>query len=677
MPKLLIPHVSRRLGAAVAAIAAATTAVVALAGPVATAAPTAARGMSPSALRTRAAMSADALVSARPAGLHAGPADGFVRQPVLSSRGWQYVPYKRTYRGLPVVGGDFVVVIDPAGRVSSTSVAQRVAIKNVGTRPRLSRAAAGHIASRQLRATATIEGTRLVVYAAGARPRLAWEATVAGTGAHGYSILTVDVDAATGAVLRSREDVMDDDGHSALNGSVVQVDSVQITPVDANGNPVGGPAIFVLGVPAGGLSCDPSTVKRVDPQPLVWGDGDPTDPETACVDAVYATETEWSMLRNWAGGSGVNGGGFHISTDSSLIDNSYYVPSSVVSEPEVHIGRTPAGVWLSAIDIVAHENGHGIDDFTPGGISGNGTTEFIADAFGTATEWFANEQAPYDTPDFIEGDNPVVNLPASLFRHLYDPQLDGGQNCYDGTTATIEPHLAAGVGDHWFYLLSEGTNPTDGQPVSPTCNNTVFGGIGIRSAIQILYNAMLMKTSNSSYPAYRTWTLTAARNLFPGNCDVIAKVKAAWDAVGVPAQPGEPSVCVPGVTGLSQSDAMSAITSAGLALGNVSQQASLSPVGSVVAQNPSATTIEPLGFPVDITVSLGGVLVPNVLSDSAAEAESILSSAGLSFSVSSSKQCIDPGAVLNQNPRGGAVALRGSTVHLTVDSGTLKTCIIK
>jgi hypothetical protein len=34
--------------------------------------------------------------------------------------------------------------------------------------------------------------------------------------------------------------------------------------------------------------------------------------------------------------------------------------------------------------------------------------------------------------------------------------------------------------------------------------------------MQILYGAMLMKNSSSSYLSYRTWTLTAARNLFPG-----------------------------------------------------------------------------------------------------------------------------------------------------------------
>jgi hypothetical protein len=45
--------------------------------------------------------------------------------------------------------------------------------------------------------------------------------------------------------------------------------------------------------------------------------------------------------------------------------------------------------------------------------------------------------------------------------------------------------------------------------------------------------------------------------------------------------------------------------------------------------------------------------------------------------VSFSKQCINPGAVLSQSPRGGAVVLPGSSAHITVDSGTLKTCVIK
>ena len=43
---------------------------------------------------------------------------------VLTSLGLHYVPYERTYRGIPVVGGDFVVQTDDSGRVLATSVAQ-------------------------------------------------------------------------------------------------------------------------------------------------------------------------------------------------------------------------------------------------------------------------------------------------------------------------------------------------------------------------------------------------------------------------------------------------------------------------------------------------------------------------------------------------------------------------
>ena len=70
-------------------------------------------------------------------------------------------------------------------------------------------------------------------------------------------------------------------------------------------------------------------------------------------------------------------------------------------------------------------------------------------------------------------------------------------------------------------------------------------GVGIQTAIRILYTAMLMKTSNSSYPAYRLWTLRAAANLYGCYSVVFSKVRAAKDAVSVPVQPGKPPYCGP------------------------------------------------------------------------------------------------------------------------------------
>jgi hypothetical protein len=67
-------------------------------------------------------------------------------------------------------------------------------------------------------------------------------------------------------------------------------------------------------------------------------------------------------------------------------------------------------------------------------------------------------------------------------------------------------------------------------------------GVGIRNAITVMYNAMLMKTTASSYQRYRVWTLQSAKNLDP-TCAIFNTVKAAWNAVSVPAQSGE-ATCV-------------------------------------------------------------------------------------------------------------------------------------
>ena len=196
----------------------------------------------------------------------------------------------------------------------------------------------------------------------------------------------------------------------------------------------------------------------------------------------------------------MDGSGGWVPIRVGLADvNAYY------DGTQVQVGHTQStGEWIGEIDVVAHEFGHGVDDHTPGGISNGNTQEFVADTFGAATEWYANN--PTDTPDFTVGER--VNLVGSgPIRYMYNPSLAGDDNCYSSSVPTEEVHAAAGPGNHWFYLLAEGTSPTNGQPTSPTCNSSSVSGVGIQNAEKIMYNAMLMKTSTSSYLKYRTWTL--------------------------------------------------------------------------------------------------------------------------------------------------------------------------
>ena len=166
----------------------------------------------------------------------------------------------------------------------------------------------------------------------------------------------------------------------------------------------------------------------------------------------------------------------------------------------------------------------------------------MGDTFGAATEYFSNN--PNDAPDFLVGEE--INLVGQgPIRNMYNPSLVGDPNCYSSSIPSTEVHAAAGPGNHWFYLVSQGSNPAGG-PASPTCNGSTVTGIGIQTAQKIMYNAMLMKTSSSSYLKYRTWTLTAAKNLTPGSCTNFNTVKAAWDAVSVPAQAADPTCSASG-----------------------------------------------------------------------------------------------------------------------------------
>ena len=506
-------------GLLVATLASSAPAVAAPASP-------AAAPASPAAARTLAAQSAAALVTSRPAALQASPNETFVQGGVVSAGGTHYVPYERTYAGLPVVGGDFVVVVDNAGQVVFNSVALKRPIGNVFTTPTLTQAAAEAVAAKQLRTVSKVEGTQLVVHALDASAHLAWETTVQGVGANGYSRLTVDVDAATGAVLRVQEHVMSGTGTSAWSGP---------NPVALNTTHSG--STFSMRDPAiTNLSCQDAANNSVFSGPDdLWGNGNATSRETGCVDALFGVQTEAKMLTQWLGRNGMDGAGGAWPIRVGLADlNAFY------DGTQVQVGHNSANQWIGSLDVIGHEMGHGIDDHTPGGLSKNGTQEFIADTFGAATEWFANEPAGFDVPDFTVGER--INLTGNgPIRNMFNPSALGHPNCYSASVPTSEVHAAAGPGNHWFYLLAEGTQPSNGQPTSPTCNQSTVVGLGIESAIKILYNAMLMKTSASSYLSYRTWTLQAAKNVFPASCGPFNTVKAAWDAVSVPAQPSDPT----------------------------------------------------------------------------------------------------------------------------------------
>ncbi|MEV4318777.1 M4 family metallopeptidase [Actinocrispum sp. NPDC049592] len=528
-----------------------------------------------------AANAAAALVATQPAALHASADDSFKARPAIKSGNLTYVPYDRTYKGLPVYGGDFVVATNAAGQVVTTSVAQDSTINLASTTPSITAQKAQDVARGQLSKVDSVGSATLITYALGT-PRLAWESTVTGRDADGPSKLSVIVDAATGQVLHTQERILNGDANSAWNGpNPVHIDTTQSG------------STFSLTDPAHPTEkCQDAANNTTFTGPDdSWGNGNATSRETGCADAMFAIQTENKMLSQWLGRNSFdgNGGGWPIRVGLNDL-NAFYDGS------QVQIGHNQQNQWISSLDVVAHEHGHGIDDHTPGGISGSGTQEFVADVFGTSTEWFANEPAQFDGPDFLIGER--INLVGSgPIRNMYNPSALGHKNCYDSSIPSTEVHAAAGPGNHWYYLLAEGTNPTDGQPTSTTCNNTTITGIGVEKALKIFYNAMLIKTTGASYLRYRTWTLTAAKNLFPGSCAEFNTVKAAWDAVSVPAQSGDPT-CTP-------SGGQVTVTNPGNQSSTVGTPVSLT-LQATGGTAPYTWTAS--GLPAGLSISSGGVI---------------------------------------------------------------------
>ncbi|MBO0512811.1 M4 family metallopeptidase, partial [Streptomyces beijiangensis] len=445
-------------------------------------------------------------------------------------KGLYSVAYERSYRGLPVVGGDAVVLADGDGDVRALQSASSRRI-DVATEPSVTAKRAEAVSRAKLHAVDKVLSSRLVVRLRDNRQNLAWETVLSGRTSTAPSKLHVFVDARTGKVIDSYDEVAAGSGTSKWNGP---------NPLTIDTTASGG--TYTLRDPGRtGLSCaDYSSGSVFSKATDSWGTGNPTSKETGCVDLMFAAQKQWDMLGSWLGRNGVNGNGRSFPGKVGLSDlNAYWDGSSVT------IGHNSANEWIAGVDVVAHEYGHAIDTNTPGGTSGqeSGLGESTGDIFGALTEAYINEPSPYDTPDYTVGEK--INLQGQgPIRNMYNPPaVNNDPACYSSAIPGTEVHAAAGPLNHWFYLLAEGTNPGGGKPSSSTCNQTTLTGVGVQSAGKIFYGGMLLKTSSMSYKKYRTATLSSAKSL-DTTCALYSKTKAAWDAISVPAQTGDPT-CTP------------------------------------------------------------------------------------------------------------------------------------
>ncbi|MFF2814635.1 M4 family metallopeptidase [Kitasatospora cineracea] len=492
----------------------------------------------------RAGREADATAKA----LGLGPDERLVPKDVLvDNDGARHVRYDRTYRGLPVVGGDLVVHYAKNGRATSTSWAHEGAIRLAGVTPKLSgqdaSAAAARSAKHVKQAHATDrDGSQLVVWAtAHGAPVLAYRTTVTGTGQAGAaSREAVLVDAGSGAVLDQYELEQGVSG----SGDGVNVGQVTIeTSQDGSGN-----YTLTDASHGGTIVYDSNNSPQSNPAQNAqafsnssdnWGDGTAANRESAAVDASFGLAKTWDFYQNTFNRSGIRNDGrgapAYVHVDNQLL-NAFYDDSCFCmsfGDGSSQNGNTP----LTALDVSGHEMTHGVTAATANlnysGESG-GLNESTSDIMGTMVEFYAND--PSDPGDYYIGEK--LNMGNGYLRRMDNPSLDGSSlSCYSSNAGSVDVHYSSGIGNHFFYLTAEGTSPKtigglphDGAP----CNGDSFGGIGKDKAAAIWYRALTTyMTSTTDYNAARTATLQAAADLYGTNSQERYIVSKAWAAVSL------------------------------------------------------------------------------------------------------------------------------------------------
>ena len=150
-------------------------------------------------------------------------------------------------------------------------------------------------------------------------------------------------------------------------------------------------------------------------------------------------------------------------------------------------------------------------------------------------EFFANN--PNDPGDYLIGEEFDLKNHAGL-RRMDNPAADGqSANCWSSGVGNLDVHYSSGVGNHFFYLLAEGSGAKTINGVahnSPTCNGSTVTGIGRDAAQKIWFRALTVyMTSGTTYAQARTATLNAARDLYGAGSANYNAVAAAWSAVSV------------------------------------------------------------------------------------------------------------------------------------------------
>lgn len=480
----------------------------------------------------------------------AADGDAFIARSVnVDADGTEHVRFDRTYRGMPVIGGDFVLH-SRNGQVKGANLTLTSASRP-GLSGRISAAEATIVAGAEFGTDFTgVQEARKVVFARNTSPRLAYEVVFTGTKRDQTPTeMHYFVDASSGKIL-DRWDMVHTakPGGGGTGGGAAAVGTgrtLMYGNVTLNTAGSGSSYNLTDTTRGGGATYDArnysySTAARravlFTDADNTWGNNATSDRATVAADAHYGVATTWDYYKNEHGRNGIFNDGkgvkSYVHVGTNWINAAWYANA-------MYYGDGGSGYLpLVSLDVAGHEMSHGVNQAEANLAYSNdsgGLNEANSDIMGTMVEFYANNSN--DPGDYKIGEE----LNANPLRYMYDPNLDGNYSydCYPaGGLGGVDPHYSSGPANHFFYMLAEGTTSltktcAPGDTKNATGNGSLTG-IGRTAAAAIWYRAIRdYMTSSTTYPQARAATLQAATALYGAGSAQYNAVAAAWSAINV------------------------------------------------------------------------------------------------------------------------------------------------
>jgi len=481
--------------------------------------------------------------------------DRFLVKDVIVDRdGTEHVRFDRTYRGLPVIGGD-VVVHSRNGQFKSASLMLKTS-ERPGIVPRIKSDEAMVAAGADFHGKIdSVSSEGLVVYAANTKPVLAYEVRLKGVSdRQGEAAMRYFVDARTGKVLDAWNTIQ-------TTAAVGVGNTLFLGDVNINTSTGTGGYQLVDSTRGGGNTRDGlgKVIDNVYNSAAImtdadnnWGNNAESSVQSEASDAHFGVATTWDFYKNIFGRNGIYNDGVGVKSIVNVTFRSqgpatggnaawYGAPYKFMA-----YGLGTSSWWpVVAIDVAGHEMTHGVTEATAGLTYSNdagGLNEASSDIMGTMVEYYANNAA--DAGDYMIGEKIYRSNPSgkTALRYMFRPgdaDSNRSYNCYPaGGLTGVDPHYSSGPGNHFFYLLAEGavSPPLFSYTASQlVCNgDTGVTGIGRDAAQRIYYRALTTYfTSTETYPKARLDTLQAAADLYGSGSTQYNAVARAWSAVNV------------------------------------------------------------------------------------------------------------------------------------------------